>query len=102
MNLTLKKLHENDPNYYLHRNGQQLACPFAPGGSVTQMVYPDNNLTIAGKEQSPISDNQPRRVTCGTWCALFRLYELGESNRFDNCVQGCSSVLMKENVSVER
>jgi hypothetical protein len=74
MSLKLKRFNHDDPNYYLHNeDGQPLACPFAAGGSVTQVLYPDTRLTIGGQQPSPISDNQPRRVTCGTWCALFRL-----------------------------
>ena len=71
MSLKLKKLSAEDENLYLHRNNQPLACPYAAGGSVTQMVYPETNLTLGGQQPLPISDQQPRRITCGTWCALF-------------------------------
>ena len=77
MSLKLKRFNQDDPNYYLHNKDQPLACPFAAGGSVTQVLYPDTKLTIGGQQPSPISDNQPRRVTCGTWCALFRIHKYG-------------------------
>jgi hypothetical protein len=101
MTLKLKKLSAEDENLYLHRNNQPLACPYAAGGSVTQMVYPETNLTLGGQQPLPISDQQPRRITCGTWCALFRVYDNGE-NRNNTCIQGCGSMLPKEPVKVEQ
>lgn len=87
-NLKLKKLSEQDENLYLHRNDTPLACPYAAGGSVTQMVYPEKQLTIGGQQQLPISDQQPRRVTCGTWCALF---DMDDGKLTKVCVQRCGT-----------
>ncbi len=93
MSLKLKRFNQDDPNYYLHNeDGQPLACPFAAGGSVTQVLYPDTRLTIGGQQPSPISDNQPRRVTCGTWCALFRIHDGG------NISQRCTGTKYEQEV----
>ena len=101
MTLLLKKLSTEDENLYLHRNKQPLACPYAAGGSVTQMVYPDNKLTIGGQQPSPISDNQPRRVTCGTWCALFGFKRSPEGNEA-TMFRWCGSDTAGTHVMVEK
>lgn len=100
MSLKLKRFNQDDPNYYLHNEDQPLACPFAAGGSVTQVLYPDTKLTIGGQQPSPISDNQPRRVTCGTWCALFHTNaEPGNQNA--RLKQACAANSADALVSVE-